>query len=58
MKRFIKYNIQILATWFFYIVLGHKGMLTEEAIELLKIHYTSTPREKRLIERIEKINKG
>jgi hypothetical protein len=56
MKKFIKYNIQILAVWFFYIALGYKGMLSEESIELLKTHYSATPREKRLIKRIEKIN--
>jgi hypothetical protein len=56
MKKIIKYNIQILAVWFFYIALGYKGMLSEESIELLKTHYSATPREKRLIKRIEKIN--
>jgi|688.fasta_scaffold563004_2 hypothetical protein len=55
MKKFIKYNTQIFLSWFFYIALGYK--LPREAIELIKIHYTSTLREKRLLERIERKNK-
>lgn len=55
MKKIIKYNTQIFLTWFNYILLGKK--LSKEAIELIKNHYNSTPREKRLIDRIEKKNK-
>ena len=54
MKNFIKYNTQIFLTWFFYILLGYK--LRKEAIELIKNSYKATPRELRLIERIEKKN--
>ena len=55
MKKFIKYNIQIFLSWYFYIALGYK--LPKESIKLIKNHYTATPREKRLFERIEKKNK-
>lgn len=55
MKNFIKYNSQIFLTWFFYILLGYK--LPKEAIELIKNSYKATPRELRLIKRIEKKNK-
>lgn len=55
MIKIIKYNIQIFLTWFKYILLGKK--LTKESIELIKNHYNSTSREKRLIDRIEKKNK-
>ena len=54
MKEFIKYNTQIFLSWWFYIALGYK--LPEESIKLIKNHYTATPREKRLLERIEKKN--
>jgi hypothetical protein len=54
MKKIIKYNTHIFLTWFFYILLGYK--LPKEAIELIKNSYKSTPRELRLIERIEKKN--
>jgi hypothetical protein len=54
MKNFIKYNTQIFLTWFFYILLGYK--LPKEATELIKKSYKATPRELRLIERIEKKN--
>ena len=52
MKKIIKYNTQIFLTWFFYILLGYK--LPKEDIELIKKSYKATPRELRLIKRIEK----
>ena len=55
MTKFIKYNIQIFLSWLFYIALGYK--LSEEAIKLINNHYKTTPREKRLFERIKKKNK-
>lgn len=55
MKKFIKYNTQIFVSWFVYIVLGKK--ISKEAIDLVKNHYKVTPRERKLIERIEKKNK-
>ena len=55
MKRIIKYNTQIFLTWFNYILLGKK--LSKEAIEWIKDNYNATPREKRLIDRIENKNK-
>lgn len=55
MTNVIKYNTQIFLTWFNYILLGKK--LSKESIDLIKNHYNSTPREKKLFDRIEKKNK-
>ena len=56
MKNVIKYNLQIFLTWFNYILLGKK--LSKESIDLIKNHYNATPREKKLLDRIEKKNKS
>ena len=56
MKNVIKYNLQIFLTWFNYILLGKK--LSKESIDLIKNHYNITPREKKLLDRIEKKNKS
>ena len=55
MKRFIRYNIQIFLTWFNYILLGKK--ISKENIEFIQTNYNATPREKKLINRIENKNK-
>ena len=54
MIKIIKYNVQIFASWFVYILLGKK--MKKEAIDLLKNNYKMTPRERKLLERIEKKN--
>jgi hypothetical protein len=54
MKKFIKHNTQIFLTWFNYILLGKK--VSKEAIELIENNYNSTPREKKLINRIKNKN--
>lgn len=52
--KFIKYNLSILATWFKYVFL--KIPIKLEVIEFLEKHYKSTDREKKLIDKIKKIN--
>ena len=54
MIKFIKYNLQILACWYVYIFL--RKPIKMEAIEFLEKHYKSTYREKKLIDKIKKIN--
>jgi hypothetical protein len=49
--KFIKYNTAIFLTWFNYILLGRK--IPKEAIEFVENNYNSTPREKKLINRIK-----
>ena len=53
MKKWLKYNFQIFKTWFVYILLKKK--LSNQAIELMKSNYNFKPREKKLFERIIKI---
>jgi hypothetical protein len=54
MKKFIKYNLSILGFWFMYIVL--RKPIKPEVMEFLEKHYKSTSREKKLINRVKKIN--
>ena len=56
MKKWLKYNSQIFKTWFVYILLKKK--LSNKAIELMKDNYNFKPREKKLFERIIKIQGG
>lgn len=55
MMNKIKYNYQIFKTWFVYILLKKK--LSIQAIELMKDNYNFKPREKKLFERVKRINK-
>jgi len=51
----IKYNIQLFKAWLVFIVF--KRPISKEAIELIEQHYNCTEREKRLVNKIKKINK-
>lgn len=53
--KIIKYNISIFKFWFKYILL--KTPFKREAIEFLEKSYNATEREKRLIDRVKKLNK-
>ena len=55
MIKIIKYNVQIFASWFVYILLGKK--MKKESIDLLKNNYKMTSRESKLFDRIIKKNK-
>ena len=56
MSKWLKYNSQIFKTWFVYILLKKK--LSNQAIELMKDNYNFKPRERKLFERIIKIQGG
>ena len=56
MKKWLKYNSQIFKTWFVYILLKKK--LSNQAIELMNSNYNFKPREKKLFERIIKLQGG
>lgn len=53
--KFITYNISIFRFWFKYILL--KTPIKIEAIEFLQKNYNATKREKKLIDKVKKINK-
>jgi hypothetical protein len=55
MKKWLKYNLQIFKTWFVYILLRKK--LSNQAIELMVYNYNFIPRERKLFDRIKRINK-
>jgi hypothetical protein len=52
--KFIKYNISIFRFWFKYIFLATP--IKMEAIEFLQKSYNATCREKKLINRVKKLN--
>ena len=56
MSNLLKYNLQIFKTWFVYILLRKK--LSNQAIELMNDNYNFRPREKKLFQRIKKIQGG
>ena len=56
MKKWLKYNFKIFKTWFIYILLRKK--LSNQTIELVSSNYNFKPREKKLFERIIKIQGG
>lgn len=55
MTKWLKYNFKIFKTWFVYILFRKK--LSNQVIELVNDNYNFKPREKKLFERIERINK-
>jgi len=55
MKRFLKYNISIFKVWLTYIFL--RKPFTQEAYDIVKDNYRSTPREKKIMVRIARINR-
>lgn len=55
MRKWLKYNSQIFKTWFVYIFLKKK--ISNKAIDLMDGNYNFKPREKKLFERIKRINK-
>lgn len=54
MMKFIMYNISIFKFWFKYIFL--KTPIEIESIEIIERFYNATIREKKLINRVKKIN--
>lgn len=52
----MKYNTQIFMTWFVYVLCKKK--LSDESIKFIQNHYNFKPREKKLFERIKKIEGG
>lgn len=56
MIKLFRYNFKIFKTWFVYILLKKK--LSNQAIELVNDNYNFKPREKKLFERIIKIQGG
>jgi len=56
MKKWMKYNTQIFMTWFVYVLCKKK--LSDESIKFIQNHYNFKPREKKLFERIKKIEGG
>lgn len=55
MTKWLKYNFKIFKTWFVYILFRKK--LSNQVIELVDDNYNFKPREKKLFERIKRINK-
>ena len=56
MTKWLKYNFKIFKTWFVYILFRKK--LSNQVIELVNDNYNFKPREKKLFERIKKIQGG
>jgi hypothetical protein len=52
--RILKYNFQIFMAWLVFIVL--RKPVSSDAMKLVENKYKSKPREKKLLERIKKIN--
>ncbi len=52
--RILKYNFQIFMVWLVFIVL--RKPVSSDAMKLVENKYKSKPREKKLLERIKKIN--
>ena len=55
MSKFICYNMQIFQTWLVFIVF--RKPISKEAIKIVEENYKSNAREKRLFNRIKRINK-
>lgn len=56
MRNKIKYNCQIFRTWFIYILFRKK--ISNKSIQLIDNNYNFKPRERKLFERIKKIQGG
>jgi hypothetical protein len=56
MKNWLKYNFQIFMTWLVYVFFKKK--LSDESVKFIENHYNFKPREKKLFERIKKIQGG
>ena len=56
MIKLFRYNFKIFKTWFVYILLRKK--LSNQTLELVNDNYNFKPREKKLFERIIKIQGG